>query len=164
MRKRRVKCAREERRVLKLWHQLTCLDIATQKIAHRYFSPLKCKKSRKKNYSEVSPVAQTERHSPFSSAFFTRKLFSTRHGEFKIKVKPEGPREANLNYLEILDQYLSTFDNMLIICTPQNSMPPAAIGWRGQNPLLRRLPIGPRGLHANERVADIGRDSPQRGP
>lgn len=46
----------------------------------------------------------------------------------KNKVKPEGPREANFNYLEIQDQYLSTFDNMLIICTPQNSIPPTAIG------------------------------------
>lgn len=58
---------------------------------------------------------------------FTVYLFSSKHGK-KIKVKPKGPREVNLNYLEIQYQYLSTFDNMLIICTPQNSIPSTAIG------------------------------------
>lgn len=86
-----------------------------------------------KNYSEVSCTAHTTL--TFLFGIFTRELFSTKHGK-KIKVKPEGPVEANLNYLEIQDQYLSTFDNMLIICTPQNSIPPTAIGWWSQNPLL----------------------------
>lgn len=76
----------------------------------------------------------------------------------KAEVKPEGPREVNLNYLEIPDQYLSTSDNMLIICTPQNSVPPAVIGQRGRNPAVCRLPIGPTGLYVNKRVSVIGWD------
>lgn len=79
-----------------------------------------------KNYSEVSWMAHTTL--TFLFGIFTVYLFSSEGGKKKIEVKPEGPREVNLNYLEIQDQYLSTFDNMLIICTPQNSIPSTAIG------------------------------------
>lgn len=140
---------RTGRRFLKLWHHLTCLDVATE-IAHRYF--LQMQEQKKLQWSE--PGGTNDTH--LSLRHFTRELFSTKLG--KNKVKPEGPREANLNYLEIQDQYLSTFDNMLIICTPQNSMPPTAIGQKGENPLLCWLPIGSSRLYVNKRVADIGRD------
>ncbi len=107
-----------------------------------------------KNYSEVSMMAQATL--TFLLGIFTRKLFSTKHGNFEVKA--EGPREANLNYLEIQDQYLSTFDNMLIICTPQNSIRPTAIGQRDENPRLCWLPIGSTRHYVNKRVSDIGRD------
>lgn len=85
------------------------------------------------NYGEVSWMAQTTLTFLFGILRFN---YSPASPGKKIRVKPEGPREVNLNYLEIQDQYLSTFDNMLIICTPQNSIPFPAIGWKGQNLLL----------------------------
>lgn len=82
------------------------------------------KKRKKKNYREVSLMVQTALTFLFG---ILRVIFSPpKHSNNQGKA--EGPREAKFNYLEIRDQYLSTFDNMLIICTPQNSIPTTAIG------------------------------------
>lgn len=80
----------------------------------------------RQNYSEVSCAA----HKTTLTFLFgiLRVDFILPQTRKNTKVKPKGPREVNLNYLEIQDQYLSTFDNMLIICTPQNSRPRPAIG------------------------------------
>lgn len=48
---------------------------------------------------------------------------------------------------------------MLIISTPQNSVPPSAIGWKAQNPAPWGLLIGWAGSYVNERAVPIGWDS-----
>lgn len=52
-----------KRRFLKLWHHLTCLDVAT-----KYYSHFSSIAWARKNYSEV--CCTQGRHSPFSSAFY----------------------------------------------------------------------------------------------
>lgn len=77
----------------------------------------------KKNNSEVKLAGQTA----LTFLFGILRLNYSSPSATNVGSSPK-VQERNLNYLEMQDQYLSTFDNMLIICTPQNSIPPIAIG------------------------------------
>lgn len=94
---------------LKLCHQLTspaCLGVATE-IAHRYFRP-KPEVAGEKKLEWSAPDGGQSQNSPFSSAFLSVNNSPIKHeGGGGNKAKAEGQREVNLNYLGILDQYLS---------------------------------------------------------
>lgn len=102
----------------KLWHHLTCLDVAIQTTHSFSFPPLSSES--KKSNSEVKLAGQT-------ALTFLFGILRVNYSSPSVGSNPK-VQERNLNYLEIQDQYLSTLDNMLIICTPQNSIPPTAIG------------------------------------
>lgn len=81
-------------RFLKLWHQLTCRDVATE-IAQRNF-PRMQKSRKKKTTKKKKEVQRTEPDGAgdthLSLRHFTRELFSTRLG--RTEVKPEGPEKG----------------------------------------------------------------------